>query len=287
MSDELRWLILRSGCLVPSSPKLSPAMSRLILTALADHADEDSKHFVSYRGLAKELALSPSTTFEAYKLFEAHRVMVRTGKRRDYGGVTEYQLDFGSFEPQHKTYKPLTDLSTHVSSGSETDMRTDMTTDMTTDLRTDMTTDLTAQARNGNGNGNETPERISDIEALFEQVLDLELEYRPSNIDRDKLRKMKRASYTEACKEALLRYPAARPATRPDRDLVLMVCDKMNPGNPALMLTPQSRKDLERRYTARPAPTEKPLTPEQIKELAKAQPLGAAFRKPRPPSSVN
>jgi DNA-binding transcriptional regulator YhcF (GntR family) len=259
-------------------------MSRLILVALADHADgNEHKHFVSYRGLAKELDLSPSTTFEAYKLFEAHRVMVRTGRRRGNGGSTEYQLDFGSFEPRHKTYKPLSDLSAHVSSGSGTDMRTDMTTDMTTDLRTD----LTAQARNGNGNGNEPPERISDIEALFEQVLDLELEYRPSNIDRDRLKKMKRAKYSEACKEALQRYPAARPATRPDRDLVLMVCNKMNPGNRTFELTPQTRKDLERRYTARPEPTEKPLTLEQIRQLAKDQPLGAAFRKPRPPSTVN
>jgi hypothetical protein len=263
-------------------------MSRLILAALADHADRyERTHFVSYRGLAKELDLSPSTTFEAYKLFEAHRVMVRTGRRRGNGGSTEYQLDFGSFEPRHKTYKPLTDMSAQVSSGSGTDMTTDLRTDMTTDLRTDMTTDLTAQARNGKGNGNEPLGQISDIEALFEQVLDLELEYRPSNIDRHKLKKMKRARYSEACNEALLRFPAARPATRPDRDLVLLVCNKMNPGIPALVLTPQSRKDLERRYTARPEPTDKPLTLEQIRQLAKEQPLGAEFRKPRFPRTVN
>jgi len=282
MADDLRWLILRSGCNVPCNAQLSKDMARLILVALADHADPITHtHFVSYRGLATELAISPSTTFVAYKLFEAHRVMQRTGKRKGKGGTTEYKLDFDKLVPTNNRYYLPTALTTQGSTGHATDMGTAPTSDMRTapisDMASDMATAPSTQARNGNGNGNrnKTPEGVEDknVQALFEQVVTLELEYRHTNADFEKLKANKRPAYEMVCFFTLLEYPAAQPATQPDRDLALFVCEQLNPNVPALKLTLEGKRELERRYKPRPTQIEQPLSPERLRELTKQQPL--------------
>lgn len=272
MADSLRWLILRSGCDVPCNSELSEITARLILVALADHADPITHtHYVSYRGLAKELAISPSTTFTAFQLFEAHRIMQRTNKRKGKGGTTEYRLDFDKLVPTNDRYYLPTAMSTQGTTDNATDMGTDMATAPTSDMATDMGT----QARNGNGNGNKTSTGVSEtnVQALFEQVFALELEYRPSNIDPEKLKAMKRERYTQACLDALQLFPTAEPAAVPDKELALFVCDQLNPTVPALKLTPASKRELERRYKPRPAQTEQPLSPERLRELSRSQPL--------------
>jgi len=282
MADDLRWLILRSGCNVPCSAQLSKDMARLILVALADHADPITHtHFVSYRGLATELAISPTTTFVAYKLFEVHRVMQRTNKRKGKGGTNEYKLDFDKLVPTNNRYCLPTAFTTQGSTGHATDMGTaptsDMGTALTSDMASDMATAPSTQARNGNGNGNgnETSAEVmqKNVQALFEQVLERELEYRPSDIDPEKLKAMKRDRYTNACLDALHLYPAAQPATQPDKELALFVCEQLNPNVPALKLTLEGKRALERRYKPRPAQTEQPLSPERLRELTKQQPL--------------
>jgi len=282
MADDLRWLILRSGCNVPCNAQLSKDMARLILVALADHADPITHtHYVSYRGLATELAISPTTTFLAYKLFEVHRVMQRTNKRKGKGGTNEYRLDFDKLVPTNDKYYLPTAFTTQGSTGHATDMGTALTSDMGTALTSDMASDMgtapSTQARNGNGNGNgnETSAEVmqKNVQALFEQVFARELEYRPSNLDPEKLKAMKREKYTQACLDALQLYPAAQPATNPDHELALFVCEQLNPTVPALKLTPASKRELERRYKPRPAQPEQPLSPERLRELSRAQPL--------------
>jgi len=209
------------------------------------------------------------------ELFEVHRVMQRTNKRKGKGGTNEYKLDFDKLVPtNHKYYVP-TALTTQGSTGHATDMASDMRTAPTSDMASAMATAPSTQARNGNGNGNETSAEVmqKNVQALFEQVLEHELEYRPSDIDPEKLKAMKRDRYTNACLDALHLYPAAQPATQPDKELALFVCEQLNPNVPALKLTLEGKRALERRYKPRPAQTEQPLSPERLRELTKQQPL--------------
>jgi hypothetical protein len=264
MSDELTYFVMRSGCEVPHKHgELSALTSRLILAGLALHADKDTGTlYVSYRGLARELDINHNTTFLAYKLYEQHGVLVRTGKRKGVGGTTEYRLNFDHLTPQNEFYKPPTDPNTQATSPQTSSPASDPASDPASCPPTDLST----QARNRNRNRNTTTD-TENIEALFEQALALELEYRPTQVPLDKLKASKRQTYEQACTEVLTEYPTAQPASCPDRDLALVVCHKMNPTLPALKVSEATYTALSKHYNSKPTTTatEPPLTLDQLR----------------------
>jgi|688.fasta_scaffold85835_3 hypothetical protein len=263
MSDELTYFVMRSGCEVPHKHgELSALTSRLILAGLALHADRHGVLFVSTRTLARELDTSHNTTFVAYKLYEQHGVLVRTGKRRGNGGAIEYRLNFDHLTPQNELYKPPTDPNTQATSPQTSSPASDPASDPASCPPTDLST----QARNRNRNRNTTTD-TENIEALFEQALALELEYRPTQVPLDKLKASKRQTYEQACTEVLTEYPTAQPASCPDRDLALVVCHKMNPTLPALKVSEATYTALSKHYNSKPptTATEPPLTLDQLR----------------------
>jgi hypothetical protein len=289
MSDELTYFVMRSGCEVPHKHgELSEIVSRLILAGLALHADKDTGTlYVSYRGLARELDINHNTTFLAYKLYEQHGVLVRTGKRKGVGGTTEYRLNFDHLTPQNEFYKPPTDPNTQATSPQTSSPASSPASDPASSPASDPPTDLSTQARNRNGNGNgNTTTDSENVEALFEQALALELQYRPTQVPLDKLKASKRQTYEQACTEVLTQYPTAQPASCPDRDLALVVCHKMNPTLPALKVSEATYTALSKQYNSKPATTatEPPLTPEQIRKLIQDSPLRQNLRKPPQPN---
>ena len=58
----------------------------------------------------------------------------------------------------------------------------------------------------------------------------------------------KQGTYLPICVKVLERYPRAQPATHPDPDLALAVCELTNPDVPALKLSLAGKRDLESRY---------------------------------------
>lgn len=287
MSDELRYKALRSGCEVPSSSELSELTARLILVALCDHADREGSVFVGYRTLAAELNCSHSTTLLAYKLFEAHRVLVRTGKRKGTGGAILYRIHLDGLAPTNPKYYLPTALSTQATSSSASDLTSDpvsarasdQTSDQTSDpasaLASDQTSALSIQARSRSLSQNRSGNTSPQSEALFRQALELELEFRPcKKYSPDQLADRKREEYLLVCDSVLADFPEAQPLTSPDRELALLVAGKLNPGFPALQLTDAGKRELQRRYKKPPAPVEQPLTLEQIQELRKRKPFG-------------
>ena len=289
MSDELAYFVMRSGCNVPHQHgKLSEIASRLILAGLALHADRQNLLFVSNRGLARELDINHNTTFFAYKLYEQHGVLVRTGRRRSPGGTTEYRLNFDQLTPTNEFYTPPSCLTTQATSGEAGSPPSDPPSDPPSsppssppsDPPSSPPSDLTTQARNRNTFVGEIPSG-ENVEALFDFALGIELEYRPTQIPLDKLKAQKRQTYEQACTEVLAQYPTAQPASCPDRDLALVVCHKMNPAFPALRVTEATYKALQQRYNSTPATTatEPPLTPDQIRQLTQSMPLSKKLRK--------
>ena len=281
MSDELRYFLLRSGCDVPHAEgTLSALTSKLILTGLADHADYEHKLYVSYRGLARELDLSPSTTFVAYKLYEAQGVLQRTGKRRGEGGCTEFRLNLDSLTAKNPSYYLPTALSSQATSERVSDSVTASRTALPSDSTSALPSDSNTQARNRNPNSsryvNEThsePRLISElvsqpnphVEALFRLALEIELKYVPSKMPFDYFVGRKQGKYLPVCREVLKRYPLAQPATQPDHDLALLVCELTNPKVPALQLSAAGKRELERRYCTlaadKPSELPAPSTP--------------------------
>ena len=271
MSDELRYKALRSGCEVPSSSELSELTARLILVALCDHADREGSVFVGYRTLAAELNCSHSTTMVALKLFEAHRVLVRTGKRKGTGGAILYRIHLDGLAPTNPKYYLPTALSTQATSSSASDQ----TSDPASALASDRTSALSIQARSRSLSQNRSGNTSPQSEALFRQALELELEFRPcKKYSPDQLADRKREEYLLVCDSVLADFPEAQPLTSPDRELALLVAGKLNPGFPALQLTDAGKRELQRRYKKPPAPVEQPLTLEQIQELRKRKPFG-------------
>ena len=262
MSDELRYFLLRSGCDVPSSDELGTHTSRLILAGLADHADYDHKLHVSYRGLARELALSPSTTFTAYKLYEERGVLLRTGKRRGTGGSTEYRLCLDSLTATNPTYYLPSALTTpatspRVSDSASASVSASVSASASDSVSASVSA-LSTQARNRNRSANRNPDESSETEsapsdhaeALLRQAVELEVQHVPSRKPPAMLVALKTQKYLPVCREVLERYPRARPATQPDRDLALLVCELTNPAVPALRLSPAGRRELESRYSS-------------------------------------
>ena len=274
MSDELRYKVLRSGCEVPSSPELSEPTAKLILAALCDHADRNGIVFVGYRTLAVELGRSHSTTFAAYRLFEAHRVLIRTGQRKGTGGATVYKICLDSLTPTNPNYYLPTALSTQATSPSGSDLRSDPGSDPGSDPASCPTSDPTTQARSLSLSVSGSPQS----EALFRQALELELQYRPSaKYSFEQLADMKRSEYLAVCDSVLAEFPGAEP---PDRELALLVVSRLNPTIRELQITEASRRELDRRYRSRPATTEQRMTPEQIRELSKSSPLRSHRSRP-------
>lgn len=283
MSDELRYKALRSGCEVPSSSELSELTARLILVALCDHADREGSVFVGYRTLAAELNCSHSTTLLAYKLFEAHRVLVRTGKRKGTGGAIMYRIHLDGLVATNPKYYLPTALSTQATSSSASDLTSDPASALASDqtsapasaLASDRTSALSMQARSRSLSQNRSGNTSPQSEALFRQALELELEFRPcKKYSPEQLADRKREEYLPVCDSVLADFPEARPLTSPDRELALLVAGKLNPGFPALQLTDAGKRELQRRYKKPPAPDEQPLTLEQIQELRKRKPFG-------------
>ena len=84
---------------------------------------------------------------------------------------------------------------------------------------------------------------------LVDDALNLELEYRPSEIPREALKAKKRSSYSRAAEKVLDTYPRARPSIQSDRDLALAVCEIMNPGDYRFEIRATTRQALHNRYT--------------------------------------
>ena len=256
MSDDLRNIVLRSGCEVPSHPgALSPHLARLILAGLADHADKH-KHtlFVSYRTLAIELNVSHNSTFTAYQLFENQRLLIRTGQRRGAGGATEYKLCLDGLTPQNPKFYFPTAPSTQATSHSGSDLPSSPTSDLPTDPSTQARSRSISRSRSTNS------------EALFLQALKVELEFRPCyKLSFEQLADRKRSEYLPVCELVLAEFPAAQPSETPDRELALLVAGKLNPGLPALQLREAGRRELDRRYRTQPEPPHETLTPEELR----------------------
>ena len=280
MSDELRNLVLRSGCEVPSHPgELSPHLARLILAGLADHADSNGIVFASYRTLAIELNVSHSSTFTAYQLFETERLLIRTGQRKGTGGATEYKLCLNGLTPQNPKFYFPTAPSTQATSHSGSDLPSSPTSDLPSSPTSCLPTDPSTQARSRSRSISRSP----NSEALFRHALEVELESRPCNkFSFEQLADRKRSDYLPVCDSVLAEFPAAQPSQNPDRDLALLVAEKLNPTLPALKLTPAGRRELEKRYRPQPEPPRETLTAEQLKHLTQTQPLKSFLPKRRP-----
>ena len=281
MSDDLRNIVLRSGCEVPSHPgALSPHLARLILAGLADHADKH-KHtlFVSYRTLAIELNVSHNSTFTAYQLFENQRLLIRTGQRRGAGGATEYKLCLDGLTPQNPKFYFPTAPSTQATSRSGSDLPSSQTSDLPSSPTSDLPTDPSTQARSRSINRS----RSTDSEALFRHALEVELESRPClKFSFEQLADRKRSDYLPVCELVLAEFPAAQPSENPDRELALLVAGKLNPTLPALQLTEAGRRELDKRYRPQPEPPRETLTAEQLQHLTQTQPLRNNLPKRRP-----
>jgi hypothetical protein len=264
MSDKLRNIVLRSGCEVPSHPgALSPHLARLILAGLADHADQN-KHtlFVSYRTLAIELNVSHSQTFTAYQLFEAERLLIRTGQRRGLGGATEYKLCLDGLTPQNPNFYQPTDPSAQATSHSGSDLPSSPTSDLPSSPTSCLPTDPSTQARSISRSISRSP----NSEALFLQALKVELEFRPClKFSFEQLADRKRSDYLPVCDSVLAEFPAAQPSENPDRELALLVAGKLNPTLSALQLREAGRRELNRRYRTQPEPPHETLTPEELR----------------------
>ena len=283
VSDDLRIHLLRSGCEVPHSPgQLSAELSKLILVALADHANHKRILFVSNRTLAKELDLSPTTIWAALKLYRAAGILTDTGKRRGQGGVIVYEMTVEHLPVANPWYKPVQQRSdSHAwnSSDSEpqgTDQGSDSPTDQGTVSGTDQQTDQGTVSpiwvqKQKHLHKQKPNHSQADLEALFDQALETELTFRPSQVPMNKLKEMKRESYIAACQRVLKQYPGARPSTTPDGDLALAVCHEMNNGHPSLTIGTSTRQALERKYKPQQSP-EPPHRPSPIEiERMKAQ----------------
>jgi hypothetical protein len=282
MSDELRYKILRSGCEVPSHPgELSAHLARLILCGLADHAEDNGVLFVSSRTLARELKIGKSATFTAYKLFEDFGLLVRTNRRRGTGGATEYKLCLDSLTPTNPAYYLPTALSTRATSRSRSDLPSSPTSDLPSSPTSDLPTDPSTQARSRSISRSRS--RSTNSEALFLQALKVELEFRPCyKLSFEQLADRKRSEYLPVCELVLAEFPAAQPSETPDRELALLVAGKLNPGLPALQLTEAGRRELDKRYRTQPESSPVCLTPEELRELTKTQPLKSNLPKRRP-----
>jgi hypothetical protein len=280
MSDELRYKMLRSGCKVPSHPgELSSHLAREILIALADHADNNGILYVSYRTLARELNMSHNSTFVAYRLFETERLLIRTGRKRGTGGAIEYKLCLDSLTPTNPKYYLPTALSTQATSRSGSDLPSSPTSDLPSSPTSCLPTDPSTQARSRS----KSISRSTHSEALFLQALKVELEFRPCyKLSFEQLADRKRSEYLPVCELVLAEFPAAQPSETPDRELALLVAGKLNPGLPALQLTEAGRRELDKRYRTQPESSPVCLTPEELRELTKTQPLRSNLPKRRP-----
>ena len=280
MSDELRYKILRSGCEVPTHPgALAAVLAKQILISLADHADNNGILFVSYRTVAKELGVSHSSTFVAYRLFETERLLIRTGRRRGTGGATEYKLCLDSLTPTNPAYYLPTALSAQATSRSGSDLPSSPTSDLPSSQTSDLPTDPSTQARSRSINRS----RSTDSEALFRHALEVELEFRPClKFSFEQLADRKRSAYLPVCELVLAEFPAAQPSKIRDRDLALLVTGKLNPTLPALQLTEAGRRELDKRYRPQPEPPRETLTAEQLQHLTQTQPLRNNLPKRRP-----
>jgi len=276
MCDDRRYHILRSGCEVPYIPsELSEPMSRLILAALADHTNTKGLVYVSTRTLAAELDISPNTVLIAYRLFEAEGIMQRTGRKVGKGGTIEYRMFVEHLTPRNRRFVPLPTLNesrprTAPKVLSDRNASDSQTADESDEFNQDGTANATvtpsdaairersgsrSRSRSENLNSNQNQNngsRAADIEVLFNDALNLELEYRPSDIPREVLKTRKRAEYTRAVEEVLNFYPRARPSERTDRDLALIVCEMMNPDNPNLRVGVTTKRAIRDRYSEGP-----------------------------------
>lgn len=275
MCDDRRYHILRSGCEVPHIPsELSASMSRLILVALADHANKKDGHvFVSSRTLATELDISSNTVFVAYRLYENAGILKRTGKKVGKGGTIEYQMVVEHLPPLNPRFVPLLETNKPASKVSRLPAGECTESDpliagnragssnLGTVPRTVTPSDATIHERSRSKSGNRSENRNSnpnndsradDIEALFDDALNLELEYRPSEIPREALKDKKRSSYSRAAEKVLDTYPRARPSIQSDRDLALAVCEIMNPGDYRFQIGATTRQAMNERYKSDP-----------------------------------
>lgn len=273
MCDDRRYHILRSGCEVPHIPsELSASMSRLILVALADHANKKHGHvFASSRTLATELDISSNTVYVAYRLYENAGILKRTGKKVGKGGTIEYQMFVEHLPPLNPRFVPLLETNKSASKvprlpageciesdplvGGESDGSSNLGTVTQTVTPTDPT--IRERSRSVSGSGNQNPNRNSesqaaDIEVLFNDALNLELEYRPSEIPREALQAKKKSSYSRAAEKVLDTYPRARPSIQSDRDLALAVCEIMNPGDRRFQIGATTRQVIYDRYKSDP-----------------------------------
>lgn len=266
MCDDRRFHLLRSGCEVPSVPsELSESMSRLILTGLADHTNTKGLVYVSSRTLATELNISPNTVFTAYRLFEREGILQRTGKRVGKGGTIEYQMTVERLTPQNRRFIPLPELRVShprtapktFSDRAQSEHRTDdLSNESIHRVAASITvtpTDPTIRERSRSGSRNQNSNqnidsRAADIEVLFDDALNLELEYRPSQVPREALRAQKKHTYSQAAEKVLDTYPTARPSIQSDRDLALAVCEMMNPGDYRFQIGVTTRQVLHDRY---------------------------------------
>jgi hypothetical protein len=280
MSDELRYKVMRSGCEVPTHPgALAAPLAKLILASLAEHADNNGILFVSYRTLAKELGVSHSSTFVAYRLFETERLLIRTGRKRGLGGAIEYKLCLDSLTPTNPAYYLPTALSTQATSRLESDLPSSPTSDLPSSPTSCLPTDPSAQARSIS----RSISRSTDSEALFRHALKVELEFRPCHkFSFEQLADRKRSNYLPVCELVLAEFPAAQPSETPDRELALLVAGKLNPTLPALQLTEGGRRELEKRYRTQPENSPVPLTAEELRQRTQTQPLRNNLPKRRP-----
>lgn len=252
-------------------------MSRLILVALADHTNTKGLVYVSARTLAAELDISPNTVFIGYRLFEREGLLERTGRRMGPGGTIEYRMVVEHLAPKNSRFVPLKELRNSSPrsvrqqlsqcTGSEdlteetSDGFSDLGTIMDTDTPSDTSSDAAIRERSRSGgrsrsenlSSNQTSgSRAADIEVLFNDALNLELEYRPSEIPREALKAKKRSSYSRAAEKVLDTYPRASPSIQSDRDLALAVCEIMNPGDYRFQIGTTTRQVIHDRYKSDP-----------------------------------
>jgi hypothetical protein len=209
--------------------------------------------------------MADATVFIAYRLYEREGLLTRTGRRMGKGGSIEYQMKVNHLKPKNLRFVSLSTVEVPgPASASELSNKSvrkkpdtlaslNHSTDNETVSGTDMTNqDLSesgSESGNSNSNLNESSStRLADVKALFYASLDLELEYRPSNVSRDVLVSMKRKQYSRAAERVLDAYPRAKPSTNPDRDLALAVCEMMNPDDFRFSIGPTTRQVLRSRY---------------------------------------
>lgn len=225
-------------------------MSRLILAALADHANKNGLVYVSSRTLADELGISSNTVFVAYRLYENEGILQRTGKKVGRGGTIQFRMEVNHLPPQNARFVPLPEpknSSTKTVQKQSTnflyidglsDPKYAESSDLGSVTPTVTPTDAPIRERSGRGSrsGNRNKDdrsRAADVEGLindeeqldgelqdlFEQVFDIYADFKRKSYTGD-IRNEK--TWREGVKKNALKEISPRGDTYRDRAITLL-----------------------------------------------------------------